>query len=172
MKYLMLSIAMITATVPARAHVVMSETEAKAGAYYFGFLRVGHGCDGLATERVTVEIPEGIYSAKPQPKPGWNVEIVRERLAEPAEGPHGKMVEERVVRIIWSGGSLPDDMVDQFGLSLKLPEQSGPLYLPTVQSCDGGEKRWTMMPPTGAAWGSVPAPAPVINLEAGGHAHH
>ncbi len=152
-------------TAPAKAHVVLSETEAKPGAYFFTFLRVGHGCDGEATESLTVEIPTGIYSAKPQPKVGWNIEIVREDLPTPVVGPHGKTLTDRVARVRWSGSSLPDTMVDQFGLLVKLPMSSGPLYFPTVQSCAQGEKSWTMIPPEGAAWGSVPTPAPVVYLK-------
>ncbi|WP_417455995.1 YcnI family protein [Kordiimonas sp.] len=152
-------------TVPVKAHVVLSETEAKPGAYFFTFLRVGHGCDGEATESLTVDIPTGIYSAKPQPKAGWDVEIIREDLPAPVVGPHGKMLTDRVARVRWSGGSLPDTMVDQFGLLVKLPMSSGPLYFPTAQSCAHGEKRWTMIPPEGAAWGSVPTPAPVVYLK-------
>ncbi|WP_417459732.1 YcnI family protein [Kordiimonas sp.] len=150
---------------PVKAHVVLSETEAKPGAYHFTFLRVGHGCDGQATESLTVEIPAGVYSAKPQPKTGWKVEIIREDLPAPVVGPHGKALTDRVARIRWSGGALPDNMVDQFGLLVKLPTSSGPLYFPTVQSCALGEKSWTMIPPEGAAWGSVPTPAPVVYLK-------
>ncbi len=152
-------------TAPVKAHVVLSETEAKPGAYYFTFLRVGHGCDGQATESLTVEIPAGVYSAKPQPKAGWKVEIIREDLPAPVVGPHGKTLTDRVARIRWSGGALPDDMVDQFGLLVKLPEVEGPLYFPTVQSCAGAEKSWTAIPAEGAAWSSVPTPAPVVYLK-------
>ena len=37
------------------------------------FLRPGHGCDGDATNALTVTIPDGVTRAKAQQKPGWTV---------------------------------------------------------------------------------------------------
>ncbi|TNE65099.1 MAG: DUF1775 domain-containing protein [Alphaproteobacteria bacterium] len=167
--------ALLPVSAPATAHVVFATPEAAPGAYYFGELRVGHGCEGLATTAVTVEIPEGIYSAKPQPKAGWTVEIIRESLPEPLAGSHGKVMTDRVARLRWSGGPLSDDMVDQFGLMLKLPDVSGPLYFPVTQTCDGGQTDWTMIPAKGQAWGALKHPAPVLTLkipDGDAHAHH
>ncbi|MCR6645886.1 MAG: YcnI family protein [Terricaulis sp.] len=74
----------------ASAHIVFAEPEAKPGAYYAGFLRVSHGCGDSPTRAIRVEIPEGVNIARPQPKPGWSIEIERSPLATPiqAEGGH------------------------------------------------------------------------------------
>ena len=36
-------------------------------------LRVPHGCDGQATLTVAIELPEGLYAAKPMPKADWTL---------------------------------------------------------------------------------------------------
>jgi uncharacterized protein YcnI len=136
--------------VAAAGHVVLAPESSPVGAYYVGDLRVGHGCDGAATTELQVAIPAGVKDAKPQPKPGWTIAIDREG--------------GRVTALRWTG-SLPADEFDNFGIMLVLdPSASGPLYLPVIQRCGTTEKRWTQIPAAGAAWTSVPAPAPVLNV--------
>ncbi|MFC3051136.1 YcnI family copper-binding membrane protein [Kordiimonas pumila] len=146
------------------AHVVFAETTAKTGAYYFGFLRVGHGCEGAATTAVTVQIPEGIYAAKPQPKAGWETIIEWQALPEPVAGPHGKTQTKRVASLTWEGGVLDDSMFDQFGVQVKLPQEAQTLYFPVVQKCGDKEVRWDMIPEPGKAWHSVSKPAPMLEI--------
>ena len=158
--------------VPASAHIVFAPAEATAGTYHATMVRVGHGCGTAATTAVRIEIPEGILVARPQPKPGWTVEIERTPLAQPAMN-EGKPLNERVAAITWRG-ALPADQFDEFGLMLKLPaEKSGPLHLPVVQSCGTEQVRWGDIPAPGAARGSVPHPAPVLQVApaAALHAH-
>ena len=149
----------------ADAHVVADPNEGPAGGYFRTALRVSHGCGEAATVAVRVKIPEGVVSAKPQAKPGWTVEIVRRRLAEPADAGHGKTVSAVVDEIVWRGGSLPADQFDEFGLALKLPRQPGRiLYFPTVQECEAGALRWTAVPKAGESWGELKEPAPFVRL--------
>jgi len=153
--------ALIFAT-PAAAHIVFSTPEADANSYYAGFLQIGHGCGASPTVSLRVEIPEGLDSVRPQPKPGWTLEIERTPLATPLQT-EGGMVTERVSAITWTG-NLPADQFDIFGLMMHLPQTPGPLYFPAVQTCAEGENRWVEIPAPGAAWGSVPRPAPVLTL--------
>lgn len=86
------------------------------------FLRPGHGCDGDATNALTVTIPDGVTGAKAQQKPGWTVTS------------DGKT-------ITWSGGALPDDQFDDFGIKLTWPKlvdgvTSQKFYFTSVQTCD------------------------------------
>lgn len=148
----------------ASAHIVFAEPEAKPGAYYAGFLRVSHGCGDSPTHAIRVEIPEGVSIARPQPKPGWSLEIERTALATPIRAEGGHQITERVSAITWRG-ELPADQFDQFGIMMRLPEQSGIIYFPVVQSCANGATAWSQIPPPGAAWGSVPHPAPVLSLQ-------
>jgi Uncharacterized protein conserved in bacteria len=162
----------------ASAHIVFADPEAKPGAYYAGFLRVGHGCGASPTRAIRVEIPEGVNIARPQPKPGWSIEIERAPLATPIHAEGGHQITERVIAITWRG-ELPADQFDQFGIMMRLPGQAGALYFPVTQTCANGATRWDQIPPAGAAWGSVPHPAPMLTLAAPNtapapahHGHH
>ncbi|MGC1300758.1 MAG: YcnI family protein [Caulobacteraceae bacterium] len=161
----------------ASAHVVLAEPTAHAGSLFAGHFRVGHGCGGSATTTLEVRLPAGVVTARPQPKAGWTLEIRREPLASPLKGEGGAMLHERVAAVIWRG-RLPDDQFDDFGLMAKLPEATGPLYFPTVQTCEAGEARWTDIPAPGAAWASVAHPAPMVMVEPASaedpmaHMHH
>ena len=147
----------------AGAHVVLTPGEASPGGYYAGMLRISHGCAGSPTVAVRVSLPPGVLTAKPQPKPGWTLTVVREPLAAPVPTEGGGVQRDRVAAITWRG-RLPDDQFDTFGVSFKAPPAAGPLYLPTVQTCASGENRWTDIPAAGQAWSSVPHPAPVLTL--------
>lgn len=158
--------------VPANAHIVMAPGEATAGSYYSGEFRVGHGCDEAATTSVRIEIPEGVLTARPRPKPGWTIEIERAQLATPVVM-EGREQRDRVSAIVWRG-NLPADQFDGFGVMLKLPkEQSGPLYLPVRQSCGSQTVAWSGIPAAGQSWGALKNPAPVLSLKPApaGHGH-
>ena len=99
----------------ALAHVTLATKEAPAAAEYKAVFRVGHGCKGSPTVRLSVEVPSGVVAVKPQPKPGWQIEIIK--------GPYDRayqlfqsQVTEGVKVVTWSGGSLPDDYYDEFVL--------------------------------------------------------
>ncbi len=86
------------------------------------FLRPGHGCDGDATNAIVVTIPSGVTGAKAQQKAGWTTSATSDTVT-------------------WSGGALPDDEFDDFGLRLtwpKLPAGVGsqPFYFKAVQTCN------------------------------------
>ena len=148
--------------VPAAAHVVLSVRQAPAGSYYTGAFHVGHGCAGSATTSLRVEIPAAILNAKPQPKPGWTLEIEREPLVAPIKGEGGETVATRARAFTWRG-RLPDDEFDEFAITAKLPAEAGVLVFPAVQTCEQGETRWTELP--AAAGQPRPAhPAPTLTV--------
>lgn len=163
MKKLIALAALLPAT--AGAHVVFDQPQANAGGYYTGFLRVTHGCGDSPTMSVRVEIPAGVVSARPQPKPGWTVTIDREPLATPIMGEGGASITTRVTGITWTG-KLPADEFDQFGMALKLPDVAGPLYFPTTQRCASGVNAWTAIPLSPDQWHATPSPAPMLMLSA------
>lgn len=154
------------------AHAVLDKKEAIAGSYFKTAVRIGHGCEGKATIRVSVELPDGIAGARPQLKPGWTITIEKKKLAQPMDIGHGKTTDEVVSRIVWEGGPLPDAYFDEFGLQLKLPK-SAPgdvLYFPVVQDCTEGSNRWVDIPDPHAAHGGgaehrhLHSPAPTLRL--------
>jgi copper(I)-binding protein/uncharacterized protein YcnI len=135
----------------ASAHVVADPAEAKPGSYFRTALRVGHGCGaGKPTTAIRVAIPDGISSVSAQPKPGWEIKVETTKLEKPVDAGHGRMTDTVVSAVSWSGGSLPNEQFDEFGLVLKLPNEPGRQYwLPVMQTCAGGEVRWDQVPAAG-----------------------
>ncbi|WP_245257023.1 MULTISPECIES: YcnI family protein [unclassified Nitrobacter] len=151
----------------ALAHVTVQPADAPADSYAHLTFTVPHGCNGSATTALRIKLPEGILSAKPQMKPGWNVEIKSRKLKAPAQGPHGKTITDVVDEVVWRGGPLPDNLYDTFGLVVRLPDRAGQsLYFPAVQECEQGSQRWTEIPQAGQA-DKPRTPAPVVRLKAG-----
>lgn len=160
----MAALTLAGAALPATAHIVLAEPTAAAGAYYAGFFRVSHGCDGSPTTSLRIEIPASILMAKPQPKPGWTITVDKAPLPKPVAADGGAMQTERVAAITWTG-RLADDAFDQFGMMLKLPADTGLLYFPAIQTCQSGAMRWIDIPAPGQAWRDVAHPAPVLSLQ-------
>lgn len=157
-------------SVPAFAHIVADPAEAKPGSYFRTALRVGHGCGaGKPTTALRVTIPEGIANASAQPKPGWEIKVETTKLAQPIDAGHGNKTDTVVSAITWSGGSLPNEQFDEFGLVLKLPDAipaswGQQLWLPVVQTCAGGEARWDQIPAAGQTARDLKMPAAMIRI--------
>ncbi|UBM11162.1 YcnI family protein [Cupriavidus metallidurans] len=163
---------LIVAAPMASAHIVFEQKQAPAGSYYKGTLLVGHGCNGSATRAVTVTIPDGVQGVHPQPKPGWQLEIKRAKLAKPYTS-HGKTIDEDVHTIRWFGNTLADEHFDEFRMLMKLPEQGGKLYFPVLQECESGKSEWTQIPADGQTMRDLKTPAAELEVlpPAGGHVH-
>ena len=158
-------IATVLAVPPAFAHVALENRQAMIGSSYKAVFEVPHGCEGSATVRLRVQIPEGVVAAKPMPKAGWTLEIVKGKYAAEYDY-HGAKVSDGVREVVWSGGKLPDDNYDEFIINTFLTDALKPnavLYFPVVQECEQGISRWTDIPPEGDAGhmhdhGKFPAP--------------
>jgi uncharacterized protein YcnI len=146
------------------AHVTLETREARAGTPYKAVLKVPHGCDGAATVKVRVQIPEGVIAVKPMPKAGWQIETVKGAYAKSYPYFHGEQLSEGVKEIVWSGGKLPDEHYDEFVFSSFLAGElkSGPLYIPVTQGCEKGEAGWTQIPAPGQDVHALKAPAPAV----------
>ncbi len=130
------------------AHATLEKTEAESGSYYKGVVGISHGCDGSATTKVTIEIPDGVRGVKPIPKAGWQLDIIKEQLAKPYES-HGKTVVEDVRKIIWYGNTLEHAHYDEFGFRGQIAVgNSSKLYFPVRQECVVGELNWDQTPET------------------------
>ncbi|MGH9034895.1 MAG: YcnI family protein [Acidimicrobiia bacterium] len=144
---------------PATAHVTANPREAPADNYTKHNFRVGHGCEGSPTTKVSIQIPDGVVSVKPQVTPGWTISTTKGPYAEPVEL-HGEAITEGVKEVTWTGGPLPDEHMTEFGLSMRMPDKAGEtLYFPTVQTCEQGEHRWITIPVEGQEEPEEPAPA-------------
>ena len=158
--------ALLATAGPAAAHISPSVSQAPAGSFLKFDLRVPHGCDEGATNSLAVQIPEGINSVTPQVVPGWTIERTTEQLDQPIDDGEGGQITERTSVVTWAGGPLAPDQLEEFGLSVKLPDTPGEtVYFPIIQSCDNGETTdWIQLPD---ASGEEPEhPAPGIELTA------
>ncbi|HEY4250795.1 MAG TPA: YcnI family protein [Roseomonas sp.] len=166
MKRFLLPLAALALSLPAAAHVTLDPPQAVAGGYLRAAFRVPHGCDGAATESLTVSLPEGVATARPMPKPGWRLTITRAPLDPPVDNGHGRLIHERVVSITWAGGPLPDEEYDEFVVMFRVPGPGGEvLHLPAVQQCSGGATAsWTEIPEPGRRITDYHHPAPSLRV--------
>jgi periplasmic copper chaperone A len=148
----------------AQAHVTLEYQVANAGASYKASFKVGHGCGTSATRQIVVEIPPGVGTPRPMPKPGWNIAIEREG--------------ERVTRVGWTAKTredmLPNAHYDEFVLVARMPKEAGTLYWPVRQVCEEGRTDWVEVPRAGQDPHALKSPAAVLEVlpaGTGGHNH-
>jgi uncharacterized protein YcnI len=155
---------MITSS--ANAHVTLDDRPSTPGSYYKAVFGVPHGCAGSPTIKIRVQIPEGVISVKPMPKPGWSLETVKGKYSTSYEL-HGATITEGVKEVVWSGGKLADDNYDEFVLATFLTGNLKPnttLYFPVVQECEQGTSRWIEIPQEGKPSHDMKSPAPGVKL--------
>src|SRR5262245_54615417 len=160
------ALSIIAAQSSAFAHITLATGETRGNTYYKAVLQVPHGCDGQATQSIRVQIPEGVISVKPMPKPGWTLNITRGAYAKTYQS-HGKAVNEGPKEIVWSGGSLSDDNYDEFVFTSFISGDFTPgqtIYFPTVQKCVSGEMNWAEIPAAGQSPHALKTPAPGLRI--------
>lgn len=165
-RLLPIALALAAVATSAEAHISLETGEAPVGSSYKAVLRVPHGCDGEATVKIQIKLPDGLISAKPMPKPGWTLETVTGPYAKPHDS-YGTPLSEGVTEITWSGGSLPDAYYDEFVFRGALASDLTPgetLYLPVVQTCADATERWIEIPTEGKDPESLELPAPSLTL--------
>lgn len=172
MKIFLAAALAVAAAGVAQAHITLETGQAPVGSTYKAVLRVGHGCEGTATTRVRVQIPEGVIAVKPMPKPGWQLETVTGAYTQSYDY-YGTKVGEGVTEISWSG-TLPDEYYDEFVFRARLTEglaAGSDLYFPVVQECADAAARWIEIPAKGQDPDSLEHPAPALLLlpASGGH---
>jgi periplasmic copper chaperone A len=132
----------------AQAHVSLDLPQALAGTAYRAVFRVGHGCEGEASTRITVRLPAGLRATKPMPKAGWLLDLTR--------SPSGELT-----AVSWTArtpaDALQDEWVDEFVLRTLLPASPGPLGFAVRQDCGAHFVDWSG--PAGS-----PTPAPLLRL--------
>lgn len=166
MKKIAFCLALLCASsMPAFAHVTANPNAGKAGQYFETKFRVSHGCEGSDTVSISIKLPPGFVTLKPQHKEGWQVDVKKSKLDKPVPAGHGKMATEQFEEITWRGGKLPDAEYDEFGLLIKLPEGAGILWFPVKQVCEKGEANWQNVPANLDLWHKADHPAPYIKVE-------
>jgi uncharacterized protein YcnI len=168
--FLIVATTAVLAVPAAYAHVSPTLPSAAAGSTTIIGFTIGHGCEGSPTRQVTIQVPAGVTSAKPQPKPGWRISIKRGTLPQPVKDFAGNTVRVGVLSVTWTGGPLPDAYFDSFTLRLGMPPTAGKtLYFKTVQRCVKGVHRWIQIPAGGQAEPEEPAPSVTVTKATGGH---
>jgi periplasmic copper chaperone A len=169
-KFLSLS-TLCVLTTSAFSHVTLDQQQVETGAYYKATLRVGHGCEGLPTTSLRVQLPAGFQGAKPMPKTGWTVQTTLAKLPTPYDN-HGKPVTEDVTEIVWTANSpasaLPDSQYDEFVLRGRVTMPAGAAWFKVTQLCKDGAKEgsnpWTEIPAQGTSTRGMKFPAALLNV--------
>jgi periplasmic copper chaperone A len=148
---IILALGLAAAAGVAQAHVSAEPAEAPAGAIQVVRFRVGHGChETAATTALRIEMPAGLASARPQPKPGWTLSIEHDAAG--------------AVRAVQWTGRLPGDQFDEFAVLVKLPADQASVSFPAVQTCGEEAERWTEMQDTAQPGRKLSHPAPTLRL--------
>lgn len=163
--------ALLLLSAPAWAHVTLEQAQAVSGSTYKAVLRVSHGCEGLPTTAIRVEIPAGFQGAKPMPKAGWTTQTKRATLAQPYEN-HGKQVTEDVTEISWTVKApefaLQDHEYDEFIVRGTAAMPAGAAWFKVTQLCQDGAKTgsnpWTEIPTSGTSTRGLKYPAALLNV--------
>jgi periplasmic copper chaperone A len=153
----------------ASAHVTLQPNTAPADGFTRLDVRVPNERDDAATVKVDVQLPPGFAFVSYEPRPGWEVEVKREKAEQPIEVEEGLEVDEEIRQITWSGGRIgPGEFVD-FGLSLRMPkgEAGDKLTFKALQTYDDGDVvRWI-----GPEDADEPAPIVTLTAAASGGGH-
>ena len=135
-------LAFVALTQVAQAHVTVQPNEAPAGAFFRFVIRVPNERD-VPTTKVRVEFPENLIFTSFQPKEGWDRKVEMKKLDEPIEA-FGSQIDEVVGSVTFSGGSIGAGEFDEFGFSVRVPEEAGDLEFKAFQTYEGGEVvEWT-----------------------------
>ncbi|OAP42539.1 hypothetical protein AU381_15245 [Sinorhizobium glycinis] len=166
----------------AHAHATFEVDSTPTEKTFKAILQVPHGCDGKPTTEVQVKLPEGFVFAKPQPKRGWELEIIKGDYQKTYDN-HGTKVSSGPVEIRWKGGNLPDEHYDTFVIRGKVSgfDKETVLAFPATQLCGSAAKVvWDEVPAEGQDAHALEHPAPTLTVTLsttedahGGHgAHH
>ncbi|WPB57712.1 copper chaperone PCu(A)C [Xylophilus sp. GOD-11R] len=124
--------ASLAAGAAAQAHITLPPGGATAGTRYDAAFRVGHACQGsMATNAVTVQLPEGFEFVSAQPRTGWTLTTSGRTVSWKAES---------------AQTALPTGERAEFIVRGNLPARAGTLFFPVLQGCDKGSADWAQLP--------------------------
>lgn len=122
----------------AQAHVTVQPNEAPTGSFFRFVVRVPNERDDAATTKIRIEFPEVFASVSFQPKPGWNRDIEMKKLDEPITIGDAE-VDELLGSVTWSGGEIQPGEFDEFGFSVRVPDEPGEIEFKAIQTYSSGE---------------------------------
>lgn len=148
------------------AHASFEIDKAVSERGFKAILQIPHGCDGKPTTDVQIKLPEGFVFAKPQPKPGWTLEIIKGDYQKTYHN-HGTPIKSGPLEIRWKGGELSDDYYDTFVISGRISgfDKETVLAFPVTQLCGTDSKVvWDQVAAEGQSPHSLKSPAPTITV--------
>ncbi|RKP13366.1 hypothetical protein BJ684DRAFT_20143 [Piptocephalis cylindrospora] len=161
-----LGLALLAST--AQAHVTANPPKLPADSYGSTAFRIGHGCSGSPTVGLTIQIPEGVTSAKGRQLAGWTVSTTSRAV---------DATTNVTTAVTWTAQQdstnataplgLVEGVYQDFDLYFKTPALSDAtktIYFPTTQICANMSQPWTDIPVAGQPEPAHPAPA--LNLTA------
>ncbi len=156
----------------ASAHVTVSTDTTAAGSYALLTFGVPHGCDGSATTKIAIKIPDQVTAVTPSVNPNWDVQKVVAQLDPPTTDEDGDQLTQRVDQVVYTAKTpLPADLRDALVLSLQIPDVAGQtLQFPVIQTCEVGETAWIEQQQAGQPEPAHPAPSFEVTAASGtGH---
>jgi uncharacterized protein YcnI len=131
---------MVAAALPVHAVNIPEGGAVTPGSTFLFHLRVTDTCDGLPMDELEVTLPETVVNPKPEAVPGWDVSIEDPAAMddEMADAEADADVDEDVGPVVvrWSGGTLEDGYLLDFGIRARFPEDEGEvLEFPVIQRC-------------------------------------
>ncbi len=156
----------LAGTSAAFSHASFENEKAVSERGFKAILQIPHGCDGKPTTEVQIKLPEGFVFAKPQPKAGWTLEIIKGDYQKTYDN-HGEAVKSGPLEIRWKGGELPDEYYDTFVISGRISgfDKETELAFPVTQLCGtDGKVIWDQIPAAGESAHDLKNPAPTIKV--------
>lgn len=129
-------------TSQALAHVTVKPSTAGIGKFQNFIIGVPSE-KPIATIALRLVLPDGLNHVMPNVKPGWKIEIKKQGTGKMIDD-HGKMVEEqKIAEILWTRGSVPANMRDEFMFSAQVPSEPTILNWKAYQTyADGTVVSW------------------------------
>jgi len=123
-------------------HASFKDSEGESGEIITNAFKIGHGCDDMDTDIITIKMHPDVIWTKPEQTPGYDISTTM-RAVDPPQSVYGHPVTETIDTIVFTG-LLPDGQFRYFGFSTKLPEVEVDTILPFVveQNCNGTILAW------------------------------
>eukprot|EP00834_Sanchytrium_tribonematis_P006627 NODE_506_length_6690_cov_0.762858.p3 type:complete len:191 gc:universal NODE_506_length_6690_cov_0.762858:754-1326(+) len=149
-------------------HVTANPNSGPAKGYFVSYFRIGHACTASeSTTSVEIQIPDGIYTAKPKFTAGWTYNVTSVALDKPISNGESTITSKVTKVLFTSAAGLPNDAFEDLGLSFQLPDAAGSaLFFKTTQFCTSNTTAWVNIPANNdpAQWETTPKPAPYIKV--------
>jgi uncharacterized protein YcnI len=165
--------ALVAVASPASAHVTVSSTDAAQGGFGKAVFRVPNESDAASVNKVVVTLPAETPFAfvNAGVKPGWTVDVAKEKLDQPTKNGDFELT-EAVRTITWTatGDGIPRGQFDEFALSGGPFPEADVIAFSAQESYDDGEVVDWDEQQTGDE--EAERPAPTLTLAAASDGDH